>query len=111
DSVFDILNFEWNEDATLSKRKGYTQLAGNVSSLEEPDFILAPRVYTTQGQFPQYSQQVLYFNKDDGEMFYNSLGELWAEYLNDDGSDLATSGHSLGVGSDTAINRFRVWPI
>lgn len=112
-SISDLLNVEWNDDYTLSKRRGFRQIADDtVTGLGEADFVLAPRVYTTEGEFPQYTQQVLHFNRSNGLLFYQSLGKLWQEFLDPgSGGDLTNSTHSLGYGSDTAVNRFRVWPI
>lgn len=112
-SVFDLLNVVWNDDYTISKRHGYTNIASAVSGVDAPDFLLAPRVFTTVGGvFPQYSQQVLHFNKNDGELWYQSLGKLWQEFEDPgNGDDMVWSNHSIGAASDTAVNRFRVWPI
>ena len=112
-SLFDLSNIEWKPGYTLAKRRGFVQIADDtVVGLENPDFVLAPRVYTTTGLFPEFSQQVLHFAKSDGALFYQSLGKLWQEYEDPgNGGDLTDSTHGLGVGSDTATNRFRVWPI
>lgn len=112
-SIFDLSNIEWHEGHTISKRKGFIQIADDtVEGLEAADFVLAPRVFTTTGLFPQFTQQVLHFAKSDGHLYYQSLGKLWEEHEDPTtGGDLTDSTHGLGDGSDSAINRFRVWPI
>src|SRR5690606_35341144 len=92
-SISDLLNVEWNDDYTLSKRRGFRQIADDsVAGLGEADFVLAPRVYTTQGEVTQYTQQELNFNRSNGLMFYQSLGKLWQEVLAAvSGGDLTTS--------------------
>lgn len=113
DHVSDLLNIRWEPDYTVRKRNGYVQIADDtVSGLEIPDFVLAPRVFTLDGLFPQYSQIVSHFGKTDGELWYQSLGKLWEEHEDPgEGDDLTWSNHSIGPASDTATNRFRVWPI
>lgn len=111
-SVYDLLNVVWNDDFTISKRHGYTNIATTVTGMATAEFIFAPRVHVQTGLFPQYSQQVLYFNDSNGQLFYNSLGEVWAKYEDAlEGSNLIDSTHGLGASSDSAVNRFRVYPV
>jgi hypothetical protein len=111
-SLTDLLNVRWNPDYTISKRQGYRNIADAVSGLGKPDFVFAPRVFTSDGLFPQYSQVVSHFNDSDAELYYQSLGELWAEFKSPTaGGDMIASGHGIGSRGDSAPNRFRTWPV
>ncbi len=59
---------------------------------------------------PSFTQQVLYVNDDDGEVWQATMGELLDKEQNSpSGADLAYSGQSIGAWDNTLTNYFRTW--
>jgi len=108
-----IENMTWNEGLGLSRRKGYEKVTANVAGLDVAQHCHIRNVFTSSGLSaqPSYTQQVLYYNDNDGEVWYNTLGELLQEEFDATGSDLAYSGQSIGPWGSTSTNYFRTFNI
>ena len=108
-----IKNFKWNEGYGLERRKGWERVTTTVSGMDQAHLFHVHPVWTSSSLSaqPSFTQEVLYYNDDDGEVWYNTLGELLIEEFDSSGSDLSYSGQSMGGWSSSATNYFRTWNI
>ncbi len=111
DQLVDITNYIWKEGYSLERRGGVERVTTSVVGLEkgQQSHIRSVTVAASLASQPSQTQEVLYYNEDDGEVWYNTLGELLEEERDGTGSDLAYSGQSIGSWSSTTTNYFRTY--
>ena len=104
-----IVNMDFSEGGTLTKRGGYLELGqAGLSGLDVAEHLFAPKVYTTSGLHPNFTQEVMYLEEANGEIWLQTLGELLKEYqFAGTGTDLVDQSRSPGVWDATAVNAFR----
>lgn len=96
DAIPDMMNVNIVHGYGLEKRAGYDKITTDVAGDDEAEHVLIQPVFTVSGLHPNFTQQVLYFNEGNAELFVQSLGELLEEYQLGTGTDLVDSTHSIG---------------
>lgn len=111
----DLLNVEFTESGGVRVRNGFVDLNEAIEGMTSPTHVLAPSVHVAEGGiFPEFTQQVLWFDNPSGRLWYQSLGNLYARHVDTegtDGGDFIDAELSVGPWSSSAVNAFRVWEI
>lgn len=112
DMIPDLMNVVFGEGFSIAKRGGYRKITDDVTDMDTGGMVFLQRVFTASGEHPNFTQQVLYFNEDDYELYKQSMGELLDEDEFGTGTDLVDTGHSMGAFPvPTAVNYFRCWSL
>jgi hypothetical protein len=109
-----VSNMNWVEGYGLERRGGYELVTTNVAGMDEAQQMHVRYVHTSSGLSaqPSFTQEVLYYNDDDGEVWYATLAQLLAQEQSKAGAaNLAYSSHSIGPWDSTLTNYFRTWNI
>ncbi len=107
----DIRDFIWEEGYTLRRRGGVERVTTSVSDLDQAQqcHIRNVTVATSLSAQPSKTQEVIYHNDDDGEVWYETLGNLLEQERDSTGSDLSYSGQSMGEWGSGGSNYFRTF--
>jgi hypothetical protein len=108
-----IMNMNWTEGYGLERRGGFEQITNDPAGLDEANQMHVRYVHTSASLAaqPSFTQQVLYFNDDDGEVWNATMGQLLEQEQFATGADLTYSGQSIGNWSTTSTNFYRTYPI
>lgn len=96
DAITDIMNMNFTLGGGVVQRDGYDKITVDVAGQDVPEHVLFQRVFTTSGAHPNFTQRVLWFDEDNGELWHQTFGELLEQYQLSTGTNLVDSTHSIG---------------
>ncbi|KKK81462.1 hypothetical protein LCGC14_2813190, partial [marine sediment metagenome] len=106
-----IQNYNWTEGYSLERRGGFERVTTSVAGLETAQQCHIRSVQTSASLTaqPSFTQEVLWFNDTDGEVWYETLGNLLEQERDSTGSDLTYSTQAIGAWDSTLTNYFRTY--
>lgn len=113
DELHECQNLVWLDGHALRRRGGFEKITTDVAGMDEAQFVYAPFIGTAASVSaqPSFTQQVMYFNDDDGELWVQTMGELLDQEQNATGTDLVYSSQSIGPWDSSTTNYFRTWNV